>query len=49
MVVGIMSQFPQLPDSKLKEGIFDGPQIQKLLKDDVSVKITLTKKKAWHG
>ena len=31
----IMSQFPELSDAKLKEGIFDGPQIRKLLKDDV--------------
>ena len=30
----IMSQFPQLFDANSNEGIFDGPQIQKLLKDD---------------
>ena len=43
-----MSQFPQLSNAKLKEGIFDGLQIQKLLKDDVFVtKMTLTEKKAW--
>ena len=40
----IMSQFPQLSDVKLK-GVFDEPQIRKLLKDNVSVNnITLTKK-----
>ena len=44
----IMCQFPQLSDAKLKEGIFNGLQIRKLLKDDVFVtKMTLTKKKAW--
>ena len=43
----IMSQFPQLSNNKLKEEIFYGPQIQKLLKDDVFViKMTLTEKKA---
>ena len=44
-----MSQFPQSSDPKLKEEIFDGPQIRKLLKDDVFVtKMILTEKKAWH-
>ena len=43
-----MSQFPQLFDAKLKEGIFDGPRIRKLLKDDVFItKMTSTEKKAW--
>ena len=43
-----MSQFPELSDAKLKEGIFDGPQIRKLLKDGVFVtKMTFTEKKAW--
>ena len=42
----IMSHFPQLSEAKLKEGIFDGPQIRKLLKGDVFViKMTLTEKK----
>ena len=41
----IAFQFLQLSDAKLKEGIFDGPQIQKLLKDDFSVtKMTHTEK-----
>ena len=41
-----MSQFSQLSDAKLKEGIFNGPRIRKLLKDDVIViKMTLTEKK----
>ena len=32
----------------LKEGIFDGPRIRKLLKDDVFVtEMTLTEKKTW--
>ena len=34
----IMSQFPQLYDAKIKEGIFDGPQIHKLLKDVFFIK-----------
>ena len=42
-----MSQFPQLSDAKLKEGIFDGRQIRKLLEDEVFVtKMTLTEKKS---
>ena len=44
----IMSQFLQFFDAKLKEGIFDGRQIRKLLRDEVFVtKMTLTEKK--HG
>ena len=35
-------------DAKFKEGIFDGPQIRKLLKDDVFVtKMTGTEKRSW--
>ena len=46
-VSSLASQFPQLVDVKLKEGIFDGPQIRKMLKDNVFVtKITSTKKRA---
>ena len=46
-VYRIASQFPQSSDTKLKEGIFDGPQIRKLLKDDVFVTKMTTEKKAW--
>ena len=43
-----MSQFLQLSDAMLKEGIFDGPQIRKLLKDNFFVtKMTSTEKKVW--
>ena len=41
-----MSEFSQLSDAKLKEGIFNGPQIRQLLKGDVFVtKITATEKR----
>ena len=44
----ICVEFSQLSDTKLIEGIFDGPQIRKLLKDDVFVtKMTSTEKRAW--
>ena len=37
-----------MSDAKLKEGIFDGTQIRKLLKDDVFVtKMTSIQKRAW--
>ena len=36
-----------MSDAKLKEGIFDGPQILKLLKDDVFVTKMTTQKRAW--
>ena len=40
----IMSQFRQLSNAKLKEGIFDEPEIRQLLKDDVFVaKMTFCK------
>ena len=31
----IMSQFPQFSDAKLEKRIFDGPKIQKILKDGI--------------
>lgn len=30
-------KFPQISDAKLKEGIFDGPQIRTLLKDETFI------------
>ena len=42
----IMSQFTQLSDAKLKEGIFDEPQIQQPPKLDVfDTKMTSTEKR----
>ena len=44
----MMAQFTQLFDVELKEGIFDGSLIRKMLKDDVFVtKINLTEEKGW--
>jgi len=37
-------QFPHISDAKLKEGIFDGPQIRKML-NDKKVITTMTGKK----
>ena len=39
-------QFPEISDAKLKEGIFDGPQIRKMLKDENFIK-SMNKKAAW--
>ena len=37
-----------MSDAKLKEGIFDGPLIRKLLKEDVFVtEVTSTEKRTW--
>lgn len=41
-------QFPQLSEAKLKEGIFDGPQIRKMLQDpEFITKMSGTEKDAW--
>ena len=44
----LKKKFPKLSDAKIKEGVFDGPQIRKLLKDDEFVR-TMTEKEeaAW--
>ena len=31
-------QFPQISDAKLKEGIFDGPQTRKMLRENNFIK-----------
>jgi len=44
----IQSEFQQLTDAKIKEGIFVGPDIRKLMKDDDFVKtMTAKEKNAW--
>jgi len=39
-------QFPHISDAKLKEGIFDGPQIRKMLNDKKVITTMTGKKKA---
>lgn len=39
-------QFPEISNAKLKEGIFDGPQIRKMLKDENFIKSMNKKEKA---
>ncbi|KRZ85400.1 Serine/threonine-protein phosphatase PP1 isozyme 1 [Trichinella sp. T8] len=44
----LCTQFPLLSDAKLKEGIFVGPDIQKLIKDKMfSSTVTQVEKEAW--
>ncbi|GFU24274.1 uncharacterized protein TNCV_3395931 [Trichonephila clavipes] len=46
----LCEQFPGLSDAKLKEGIFVGPDIRKLLKDKMFVtKMEMKEKKAWNS
>jgi len=41
-------QFPQISDAKLKEGIFDGPQIRKMLRDQTFITtMSNVEKAAW--
>lgn len=42
----LVKQFPALSTAKLKEGIFDGPQIRKLLRDESFVTIMTEKERA---
>lgn len=44
----IKSQFPKLSDAKIKEGVFDGPQIRKMFRDTNFIgKMNETEKDAW--
>ncbi|GFT92768.1 uncharacterized protein TNCV_739561 [Trichonephila clavipes] len=46
----LCEQFPGLSDAKLKEGIFIGPDIRKLLKDETFVtKKEMKEKNAWNS
>ncbi|GFX31975.1 uncharacterized protein TNCV_3408891 [Trichonephila clavipes] len=46
----LCEQFHGLPDAKLKEGIFVGPDIRKLLKDETFVtKMEMKGKNAWNS
>lgn len=46
----ICSSFPGLSDEKKKAGVFDGPQIRKLIKDEhFSNSMTNEEKEAWCG
>ncbi|XP_051168324.1 uncharacterized protein LOC127286076 [Leptopilina boulardi] len=41
-------KFPEISDAKLKEGVFDGPRIRKLLKDEQFItKMNKKEKAAW--
>ena len=44
----LVAQFPELSDAKLKEGVFDGPQIRKMFRDEnFTTTMTDTEKAAW--
>jgi len=44
----LKSKFPRISDAKLKEGIFVGPQIRELIKDEnFKIKLNDTEKRAW--
>jgi hypothetical protein len=44
----LQNKFPKLSDAKIKEGIFVGPQIRKLFKDDTFIhSMTTNEKNAW--
>ncbi|GFX92509.1 uncharacterized protein TNCV_1707851 [Trichonephila clavipes] len=46
----LCEQFPGLSDAKLKEGIFVGPDIRKLLKDETFVtKMEMKEKNVWNS
>ncbi|GFT93230.1 uncharacterized protein TNCV_2219961 [Trichonephila clavipes] len=46
----LCEQFPGLSDAKLKEGIFVGPDIRNLLKDETFVtKMEMKEKNAWNS
>ena len=44
----LKSKFPRLSDAKIKEGVFVGPQIRDLLKDE-NFERTLKKNEKRHG
>jgi len=42
--------FPEIIEAKMKEGIFVGPQIKQLLKDqDFCIKLNAVEKRAWKA
>nr|XP_036219079.1 uncharacterized protein LOC118680996 [Bactrocera oleae] len=44
----LKTKFPRISDAKLKEGIFVGPQIRELMKDEAfESKLSKTEKRAW--
>jgi len=46
----LKQQFPKISDAKLKEGVFDGPQIRKMLRDDSFIEHMNDKEKAaWNS
>lgn len=46
----LAKKFPKLTEAKIKEGIFDGPQIRTLMKDnDFPKKMSQPEKKAWDS
>jgi len=46
----IQRKFQNVSDAKLKEGIFDGPQIRTLMKDEIFVtKMNNIERSAWHS
>ncbi|GFU20210.1 uncharacterized protein TNCV_3393351 [Trichonephila clavipes] len=46
----LCEQFPGISDAKLKEGIFVGPDIRKLLKDETFLtKMEMKEKNAWNS
>lgn len=46
----LFSKFPALSDAKIKEGIFDGPQIRKLMKDtEFSDTMNVAELQAWNS
>lgn len=46
----LVEKFPKLSEAKLKEGIFDGPQIRRLMKDkDFPKSMSIEEKKAWNS
>ena len=44
----LRNKFPKLSDTKINEGIFDGPQIRTMINDEIFVtKMNHTEKEAW--
>lgn len=46
----LFEKFPKLSEAKINEGVFDGPQIRSLLKDEnFETKMTQKEKNAWQN
>ena len=44
----LCASFPELSEEKLKAGVFDGPQIRKMIRDkEFTHSMTRTEKRAW--